>query len=69
MFGMKSKRKKASAKRMAARSRRAKAARGPAGGTAAAYESALDLTPVEQATKRKARSRALQRRRVFGGAR
>lgn len=52
---------------MRARAMRAKAARGPGGGTAAAYESALDLTPVEQATKRKARMRALQRRRVAGG--
>jgi len=66
MFGMKN-RKKRSAARMRARAMRAKAARGPGGGTAAAYESALDLTPVEQATKRKARMRALQRRRVMGG--
>jgi hypothetical protein len=67
MFGMKQRKRK---REMRRRQRQAeRAARGPQGGTAAAYAAAVDLTPVEQQVKRKARMRALQRRRNFGGAR
>lgn len=69
MFGI-GKMKRAKKRRQERNRRQEKrAARGPQGGTAAAYRSALDLTPIEQQTKRKARLRALKRKRNFGGGR
>lgn len=63
MFGMgKMKRAKQRAKQRANRQTK-RAILGPQGGTAAAYRSALDLTPNEARTKRQARLRTLQRKR------
>jgi hypothetical protein len=59
MFGMKQRKRK---REMMRRQRQAeRAARGPQGGTAAAYAAAVDLTPVEQQVKRNADKRARPR--------
>jgi|ETNmetMinimDraft_15_1059895.scaffolds.fasta_scaffold164585_2 hypothetical protein len=66
MFGIR-KMKRAKQRRQEKNRRLKKRAQeGPQGGTAAAYRAALDLTPIEQQTKRTARLRTLKRKRNFG---
>jgi hypothetical protein len=67
MWGQKRAQKRAKA-RAGRKADRARADRGPRGGTAAAYGSALDLTAPEVATKKAARLRTLRSRRRLAGA-
>ena len=61
------KRAKTRRSRQKARDQERRAARGPQGGTAAAYAGALDLTGTERKTKTQARLRRL--RQIEGGQR